>query len=269
MIGKIVISDKIYLPIVYIGISVIFYLIISRIVDKSLVFNKLHKSKNKLQIKREATIVNLIKNIIKYIIAIITFLSILNVYGVKTTKIITSLGIAGAIIGLAFQDIIKNLLAGITIIFDNHYMQGDYVTINGFTGEVIQLGLQSTKIKSYTGEVMVIGNSLITNVINHSMYDTKLVLEIPVIKSLSIEKFENILKVVSEKVKDMKEITGDIKYIGIEKLNGNNYIYRVEIDCQAYNHFSVKRSFMKYLKEEYDKNKIEIPGDYLEIKNYK
>ena len=269
MIAKIIISEKIYLPIIYIIVAVIIYIILSKIVEKSLVINKFKKNKSDLQLKRERTIVNLIKNIIKYIIAIITVLSILSVYGVKTVSIIASLGIAGAIIGLAFQDIIKNLLAGITIIFDNHYMQGDIVTINGFKGEVIELGLQATKIKAYSGEVMVIGNSLITSVINHSMYDTKLILELPIYKDVPINKLEEILNNVLGKVKTMKEVKGNINLLGIETLNGNNYIYKVEMDCLANNHFAVNRAFMKYLKEEYEKNNINVPADYLEIKKEK
>lgn len=267
MLKNIQISPKIYLPIVYIIIAFIAYIILSKIVEKSLVINKLRKSKGNLQEKREKTIVNLIKNIIKYLIAIITILSILSVYGIKTTSIIASLGIAGAIIGLAFQDIIKNLLAGITIIFDNHYMQGDIVTINGFKGEVIELGLQSTKIKSYNGEVLVIGNSLINSVINHSMYDTKLILELPVHKDLSINKLEELLHNVASKINKMKEVRSDLQFLGVEKLNSNNYIYKVEIDCEPNNHYGVNREFMKLLKTEYEKNNIDVPSEYLEVKS--
>lgn len=269
MISKFIISEKIYLPILYVVGAFIIYFILSGIVNKVLVINKTRKNKSNVQKKREETIVNLIKSIIKYVIAIFAFLAILGVYGVETTSIIASLGIAGAIIGLAFQDTIKNLLSGITIIFDNHYMQGDIVTINGFKGEVIELGLQTTKVKAYTGEVLVIDNNLVTSVINHSMYDTKLCLDIPVIKSVTLEKFENILNNINKKIINMKEVKGDIILLGIEELNTNNYVYKIEIECCANNQYSVNREFMKLLKEEYEKNGIDAPSEYLTIKNDK
>ncbi len=265
MLKKILIKE-VYLPIIYILIALIIYAILCKIINKVLVFNKKSKLKKEVQIKREKTIINLFKSIIKYIIAIITILSILNVYGIKTTSIIASLGIIGAIIGLAFQDTIKNLLSGIAIIFDNHYMQGDVVTINGFRGEVIDLGLQTTKIKSYTGEVMIINNSMITSVINHSMYDTILYIEFPVSKDVPISLLEKILKEVNKKMIKLKDIRNDIKLLGIEKLNANNYIYKIEIDCKAESHFQINRNFFGYLKEEYDKNNINVPGEYFEIK---
>jgi len=260
------ISEKIYLPVIYIIGSFIIYFVMCKIVDKVLVFNKMNKKKSVVQQKRETTIVNLIKSIIKYIIAVLALLSILNVFGIETTSIIASLGIAGAIIGLAFQDTLKNLLSGISIIFDNHYMQGDIVTINNFKGEVIELGLQTTKIKAYSGEVMIINNSLITSVINHSMFNTKLILDLPINKKLSIDKLEDILNSVSEKIKELKEVN-DITLLGVEKLNSNNYIYKIEIDCLANNQYSVNRKFMALLKEEYENNKIDIPSELLELKN--
>ena len=136
MLKKILIP-QVYLPIIYIVVAFIIYAILNKIITTALKINKFDKRKSALQLKREKTVINLLRSILKYIIAIILILAILNIYGIKTTTLIASLGIAGAIIGLAFQDTIKNLLSGILIIFDNHYMQGDIVTINGFRGEVI------------------------------------------------------------------------------------------------------------------------------------
>ncbi len=269
MFENIHISPKIYLPIIYLIAAFVIYKILCSLVDKALIINKVGHNKKEFQIKREKTIVNLIKSIIKYIVAVIFILAVLNVFDIKTTSIIASLGIAGAIIGLAFQDTIKNLLSGIAIIFDNHYMQGDVVTINGFRGEVIDLGLQTTKIRGYNGEVMIINNSLVTSVINHSMYNTVLFIEFPVSKSVSLEELEKMLKNVNKKIIDMKEVRNDIGLLGIETLNANNYIYKVQIDCKPDNHFAVKRAFMKYLKEEYDNNNINVPSEYLEVKTSK
>lgn len=264
---KFLMSPKFYLPIIYIALAFILYIIISKLISKSLVINKITIKKSELQLKREKTIINLLKNIIKYVLAIICLLAILNVYGVKTTSIIASLGVIGAVIGLAFQDTIKSFLAGINIIFDNHYMQGDIVTINGFKGEVLELGLQTTKIKAYSGEVLIINNSTITSVINHSMYDSRLILELPVSENLTIDKLESILNRVALKIEKMKEVRGKVSLLGIEKINSNGYLYKVEVNCQANNHYQVNREFMKLLKEEYDEEKIKVPSEIIEIKN--
>ena len=56
-----------------------------------------------------------------------------------------------------------------SIILENQYRIGDTVTIKGFRGEVIYLGIKSTKLRSLTGEIMIIPNHLIEQVINHSL----------------------------------------------------------------------------------------------------
>ena len=74
--------------------------------------------KNAKTDKKRVTIISVLKNLIKYFIAIIVILAILSVYGVDTTSIIASLGIVGVVLGLACQDIAKDFLAGIFNIFD-------------------------------------------------------------------------------------------------------------------------------------------------------
>ena len=121
---KFITSEKFILPIVYIIIGVIIYNVIKAIMKKI--------SKTKYVDKKKKTIISLVKNIVKYLIMIFVVLAILSVYGVNTSGIITSIGIAGVIIGLALQDIVADFLAGILILFDNHYSIGDVVTIDSF-----------------------------------------------------------------------------------------------------------------------------------------
>ena len=138
-------SEKFYLPIIYIIIGLVGYSLINRMIGG---ISKFDIKKGRGIDKRKNTVIVLVKSIIKYVIAVIVIILILGVYGVNTTSLIASLGVVTAIIGLAFQDTIKDFLAGVFLIFDNAYAVGDTVKINGFTGEVIALGLKTTKIRA-------------------------------------------------------------------------------------------------------------------------
>ena len=107
-------SKKFILPIVYIVIGVIVYNVIKFLMKKI--------SKTKYADKKKKTIIALLKNIIKYLIMIFVVLAILSVYGVDTSSIITSIGVAGVIIGLALQDIVADFLAGVLILFDKFFI---------------------------------------------------------------------------------------------------------------------------------------------------
>ena len=97
-------SKLFYMPIFYIVGGIIVYLVISKIIN-GISKNINVKSSAGLD-KRKNTIIDMINNIIKYIILIIVIIMILNLYGVDTTSIIASLGVISLVIGLAFQDII-------------------------------------------------------------------------------------------------------------------------------------------------------------------
>ena len=150
--------------------------------------------------KRKETIINLASNVFKYLILIFVVLGILKLYGVDTTSIIASLGVFAAVIGLAFQDILKDLLAGVAIIFDNKYVVGDTVEINGCKGTVISLGLRSTKIKAFSGEIKCIGNASFSEVTNYNLADADLFIKLNVAYNTDIDKLEKVLMDMKDEI---------------------------------------------------------------------
>lgn len=258
---KFLLNEKIYLPIIYITLGVIFYTIIKSIINRLSKKIKIEKGMN----KRKNTIVSLINNLIKYIIAILIILSILGVYGVDTTSILASLGIVAAVIGLAFQDIAKDFINGISIIFDNEYAVGDYVKIKNFEGEVIELGLRTTKIKAYTGEILILSNSTITEVINYNLANSNLVLDVNVSYNTDIDKLEKVLLSLNDKIKNFEEVTGSLTLLGVNELSSSSIVYRIVIECKPMTQFGLKRKMLKLIKQELDANKIEIPYNKLDV----
>lgn len=254
-------NEKIYLPLLYIILGIIIYIIIKKIINNLSKKIKTAKGLN----KRKDTIVSLITNLIKYIIAILAILSILGVYGVDTTSILASLGIAAAIIGLAFQDIAKDFINGISFIFDNEYAVGDHVKINGFEGDVIELGLRSTKIKAYTGEILILSNSTINEVINYSLSNANLVIDINVSYDTDIDFLEKVLNGLKTDIKNYDEVIGEFNLLGVNELSSSSVVYRVSVECKSMTQFSLKRKLLKLIKQELDKNNIEIPYNKLDV----
>lgn len=254
---KFILSKKFILPIVYIIIGVIIYNVIKLLMKKI--------SKTKYADRKKKTIISLLKNIIKYLIMIFVVLAILNVYGVDTSALITSIGVAGVIIGLALQDIVADFLAGVLILFDNHYAIGDVVTIDGFTGEVINFGLMTTKIKAATGEVMILSNSSFRKVINYNMNNTTHYINIDVAYDTDIDKLEKCLKEMEEEVSKIDGYIGNYKLLGIQEFASSSIKYMVMLECKTNNRFQVKRDFNMILKKYFDKYKIEIPYTKVDV----
>lgn len=240
-------------PILIILVSLLVYLVIKSVV------NNVFKIRNKYIDKRKSKTINgLINNLIKYFIIIIDIVMILDIFGIDTKTLIASLGVVGFVVGLAVQDTLKDFVAGMSIILENQYRVGDTITVKGFRGEVISLGIKSTKIKAYTGEVMIVPNHLIEEVVNHSLDKSLAVVDIPVSYDTDLKKLESILSNLFSKL-SIDGITGDIKILGLESYDDSSISYRVVVDTIPMKHYQVERELKRAIKLELDKNGIEIP----------
>lgn len=255
-------SERFYLPIIYIVMGLVIYSIISRMVNS---ISKIDIKKSKGIDKRKNTVIVLVKSIVKYVVAVIVIILILGVYGVNTTSLIASLGVVTAIIGLAFQDTIKDFLAGVFLIFDNAYAVGDTVKINGFTGEVISLGLKNTKIKAYTGEVMTLSNSSFTEVINYNLNHSKLVINVLVDYDTNMEKLEKVLNEIKSVIEEEKDVYS-MDLLGIDELGNSAIKYAIIIECVPLTHHGIKRKVLGMIKKRFDEEKIVIPYNKLDVR---
>ena len=232
------------------------------------IFKKIIKKVLKSIDKRRKTLISLITNVIKYFFFIVATLMILNIYGIDTTALITSLGVVGLVAGLALQDILKDFLAGIAIITENQYQIGDIVTINGFKGEILSLGMKTTKLKDYNGDVKFISNGTITEVINHSISSSRAIINLSINYKENIDKVEEILNNLFSRLnKEIKNLKSDIQILGVEDLGESAVIIKIIADTEPMCHYDVERIIRKEIKEELDKHNIEIPYNQLVVHN--
>lgn len=257
------ITEKIYMPIFIILISFILNTILQIIINNRL---KVNQKLSKHDQRARQTLLILVQNIIKTLIIIIAILSILQVFGVNTTALVAGIGAASVIIGLAFQDLLKDLLVGAAIILESQFAIGEIVTINGFKGEVVALSLKSTRLKAYTGETCIISNRMINTVINHSLGDSLAIADISVSYDSDIDKVEKVLSKLCDELKTLiPEIKSNVTLEGIENLGDSGIIFRITAKASAKNVFTVKRKILKEAKNVLDKNKISIPFPQLEV----
>ena len=81
-------------------------------------------------------------------------------------------GIVGLAVGFGAQSLVKDVITGFFIVFEDQFAVGDQVQIGQSNGVVEEIGLRTTKVKSYTGELHIIPNGNILEVINYSIYNS-------------------------------------------------------------------------------------------------
>ena len=256
-----ILSKEVIGPIITIIVMFILYKIIRRIIVK--LFN--FKTK-KIKQKKQATLMNFFINVLRVVFLILAALIILEIYGFKTSAIVTSLGAVTVVIGLAFQDMLKDFISGISFIFEDSYNVGDWVTINNFKGEVISIGMKTTRIKAYGGEILIINNGSITQVINHTAANSMAVVDVNVSYDSDIDKVEKVLNDLCKNIK-LDNLKGKIEVLGIENLGDSAITFRISAEVEAGTQYSVQRTLRKEVKLILDKNNIEIPYNQLVVHN--
>ncbi len=247
------IRKEIITPTLTILFSIIIYLVLKKIIRRIFAIKKIEN-------KRRKTVISIFTNIIKYGIIIFSFLIILDSLGVDTKTIIASLGIVGLVIGMSFQDIIRDFIAGMFIIMENQYVVGDHVTIGGFKGKVVSFGLKTTKVLSYAGELKTIPNRYVDQSSNHSVEKPTMTLDIPLPANYDIGKTKKLLsKVCSKTTKEMSEvIVGEIKMVGVYTMTTFMVEYRIRVKTLLFKGEMVRDCLFSNLQEEINKQEKEL-----------
>lgn len=209
--------------------------------------------------RKKKTVIGLMKNIVKYTIAIITILAILDVYDVKTTTILASIGLLGLVIGLALQDVIKAFLAGFFIIFDDQYSVGDTITLNGFKGEVVALGLKTTKVRADNGDVKSISNNFITEIINHTENSPTATVDINLSYDNDLEKADEILNKIIAKLDGTLQYTDeDITLLSFNNYSESGVEFRLTVATEPNKSDEVARIIRKEIHKVFNDNNIKF-----------
>ena len=106
-----------------------------------------------------ASATGIIRFLVSFTLFSLALVLVLGNLGVNVTGLVAGLGVGGIAIGLAAQGIFKDLFAALAIIFDRPFRKGDSIKWNGISGNIEAIGLKTTRIRSVTGEQVVVGNA--------------------------------------------------------------------------------------------------------------
>ncbi|MBQ9072649.1 MAG: mechanosensitive ion channel family protein [Bacilli bacterium] len=239
-------------PIIVVLVCILIYLLVKTIL------NKIEKKLNKNNERRQKTLLNLINNIAIVVIVILGTLVILEIYGVDTKSLIASFGIVGLITGLALQDMLKDFIVGMTIIFERQFSIGDWVSINNFKGQVMPSSLRTTRLKSYTGEVKIIYNRNITEIINYSLENVNLVVDVEVVNTCNVDEVKKILDELCLRLKEEYKLK-KIFCSGINEILKGSIKFRIVALSNFSDQFKLENELKREIVLTLNKNDIKMP----------
>ena len=151
--------------------------------------------------KRRDTAITLVRNALRYVVLIVVGLLVVSVFLQDPIPAAAGATVLAAVLGFGAQSLLRDVIAGLSIVFEGQYVVGDFVEVHppqGKTGIVEELGLRLTKIRALSGEVHYIPNGAITGVTNYVSGRQRFNVEVQLSDAEAVERVLNSLSEAAE-----------------------------------------------------------------------
>lgn len=245
------------------------YLVIkvgNKIIDKFVKNQEESDKKFSMDDQKAKTIGGVLKSVLKYMTYFIGAALIFSDMFKGVSVALASVG--GFALGFGAQSLVKDVINGFFILFEDQYGVGDYITIGKFSGIVETIGIRTTVIKDLNGDVHLIPNGSIVEVTNHSKCNIRFIVDIEISYKEDIDKAINIIsKECKIFEKENEDIVEPIEVWGVTSLNAYSITIRVAGRSKPLSQWKMERELRKRLKEAIDREGIEIPYPKTEVIN--
>ena len=221
---------------------------------------KINYDKGPQDIGRLQTLNKLLQNVWFYMIYFFGGLMILSLFGMNTTSLVASAGVLGLAVSFGAQNLVKDIVTGFFIIFEDSYKVGDWVQIGTACGMVEEIGLRSTKLKGENGEVYVFSNGNVSTVVNYSRDAIQSNVQVGIAYEEDVEKGIEVLTAMCKKlIADYPGKVKNAKVLGVNLLGASEVTLVVAIFTPYEERMWLQRETRKRCKLALDDAGIEIP----------
>lgn len=217
--------------------------------------------KDALEEKRLHTLSKLFKSIVSYVLYFVVIISCLDMIGFSVTTIIAGAGVVSLAVAFGAQSIVQDLMSGIFIVLENQYAVGDYVQIDGIDGQVKEIGMKTTKVQTWNGELLIISNGSIGRVINYSRAPQRGYAEVGIAYEEDIDTATTVIQQACDRVGERHKDELDLLPVvqGVTALADSSVVIRVQFTILDWlNKPVVERELRKEMKEALNAANIEI-----------
>lgn len=210
--------------------------------------------------RRQQTLSKLLSNVVAYVVYFIAAVSILSTFTIDITGLIAGAGVLGLAVGFGAQNLVRDVITGFFIIFEDQFSVGDYVRIGAAEGTVEEIGLRTTKVKAWTGELFIFPNGTITDVVNFSIHNSIAVVDVNISYESDITRVESLIMEFLDTLQDRYEqIIKPAELLGVQNLTTTEIVMRITAETLPMQHFAVARGMRRDLKDYLDQRGVEIP----------
>lgn len=216
---------------------------------------------------RTATVITITQSLLRYAAAIVILCWGLSIVGVNVSTILASVGVVALIVGFGAESLIEDVITGFFMLFENQYNVGDIVEVGGFRGTVSDIGIRTTSITDLGGNVKIINNSNMKDILNRSDKASRSLADIQIPYETDVPAFEEKLPEILDSIYEAHKDVMHSKpvYLGVQELGESGITLRFVTEVDESNIFSVQRILNRDLLVKFREAGVEVPFKQIDL----
>ena len=222
-------------------------------------------------VQRSRTMGSVLSNFVTWGVSLVAIGSILSELGVAVGALVAGAGVLGAALGFGAQSLVRDLISGLFIVFEDQLGVGDWVDLGQATGVVEHVGLRVTQVRDLNGVLWYVRNGEIIRVGNHSQGWSRVVLDVPLAYDANLAKARTAIAAAAAMVETQfgKALLSKPEVWGVESLSGEQVVMRLVQQVKPSDQDAVARELRLQVKLALDKAKISLASSaapiYVEV----
>lgn len=219
--------------------------------------------------KRLNTLSMVLRYIVTTMIMALTVVEILHELGISIAPVLAAAGVVGLAVGFGAQSLVKDYFNGFFLLLENQIRKDDVVEIADKAGLVEEITLRYIKLRDYDGNVHYVPNGQITTVTNKSRDFAFAVMDIGVAYKENIAIVMQIMQEVGNALYAdsafNNKILDTLEMAGVDQLGDSAVVIRCRYKVRPLEQWTIKREYLKRIKNAFDQQGIEIPFPHLTV----
>jgi small-conductance mechanosensitive channel len=215
------------------------------------------------QIKRVYTLTHIVRDVARFVILFVGITMVLSEGGVDLKPLLAAAGLGGLAIGFGAQSLVKDLISGFFILWEDSVRIGDVVEVAGVAGLVEEVELRTIKLRDGSGNLHVVPNGVIDKVKNLTKDYSYYLFDIGVAYRENVDEVMGVLQEIAEGLRRDSRFADDIleplEMLGVDQFTDSAVIIKCRIKTEPAKQWRVGREMNRRIKNTFDAKGIEIP----------
>lgn len=220
-------------------------------------------------VQRAETLGRAARYLLAVVVSLIAAMLVLGEIGVSLAPILGAAGVVGLAVGFGAQSLVKDYFSGFFLLLENQIRQGDVVRLGDHSGLVEELTLRYVRLRDYDGNVHFVPNGEIKTVVSMSRGFAYAVIDVGIAYREHVDEALAVMREVGAAMRAdaalAEVLLDDVEIAGVDGWADSAVTLRCRFKCAPLQQWTVRREFLRRLKQAFDEHGIEIPYPHLTV----